>query len=369
MDLNSSSDQVNCSFVSEKVSKIRFVQEKYKQADTFITGGWGSDSNTVGLWKLTKDELSNDENEVDYTPKSISKVKVDGDVTGLEFLNSESIVCTTSSDNVQLLLINLNHGLTHESITVKHQIEQLHKYKTNTPAVCSGLSVHETNIATVGEDGSLHVLSSQGRIVKSFQHVDSCAISSVAFVNHNEIFTGNRIGIINVFDVRNTENKPSTKLVISTEDDKRSNCVTCITYHPNQNHIVLCGSEEGTLTIWDLRQPAFPASYYTVHEKSSVSDVAFHRTDPTKLFTSSESGELFQWSHKAQQITERIDGQLTVVENENINPWLCGQRTKSRINLVRHLEGIGKAINCFDTSSSRVICGCDNEAIYLINNV
>lgn len=96
---------------------------------------------------------------------------------------------------------------------------------------------------------------------------------------------------------------------------------------------VLCGSEEGTLTIWDLRQPAFPASYYTVHEKSSVSDIAFHRTDPTKLFTAAESGELFQWSHKAQPIAERIDGQLTVVENENINPWLCGQRTKSRINV------------------------------------
>lgn len=74
--------------------------------------------------------------------------------------------------------------------------------------------------------------------MKSFQNVDSCAISSVAFVNHNEILTGNRIGIINVFDVRNNENKSSAKLVISTEDDKRSNCVTTIAYHPNQNHVV-----------------------------------------------------------------------------------------------------------------------------------
>lgn len=96
---------------------------------------------------------------------------------------------------------------------------------------------------------------------------------------------------------------------------------------------VLCGSEEGTLTTWDLRQPAFPASYYTVHENSSVTDINFHRSDPTKLFTASESGELFQWSHRAQQITERIDGQLTITENENVNPWLCGQRTKSRINV------------------------------------
>lgn len=46
------------------------------------------------------------------------------------------------------------------------------------------------------------------------------------------------MGIINVFDKRSTENKATTNLVISTEDDKRSNCVTCITYHPNQNHVV-----------------------------------------------------------------------------------------------------------------------------------
>lgn len=97
-DLNVSLDQVSCSFVSEKVSKIRFVQEKYKQADTFVTGGWGSDVNTIGLWKLTKDEQSNDECDIDYMPKSIAKIPIDGDVTGLEFLNPELIVCSTSSD-------------------------------------------------------------------------------------------------------------------------------------------------------------------------------------------------------------------------------------------------------------------------------
>lgn len=200
-------------------------------------------------------------------------------------------------------------------------------------------------------------------------------------------------------------------MVISTEDDKRSNSVTCITYHPNQKHIVsvrcwillkmsliflvyskvFCGSEEGTLTIWDLRQPAFPASYYTVHENSAVNDIAFHHTDPTKLLTASEAGELFQWSHKTNPANERLDGQIIATESENLNPWLSGQRTKSRINvsqpietrnnlftefvyvsfvfqLVRHLEGIRKSINSFDTSGTRIICGCDNEAVYLIDN-
>lgn len=89
---------------------------------------------------------------------------------------------------------------------------------------------------------------------------------------------------------------------------------------------VLCGSEEGSLTVWDLRQPAFPASYLSAHDNSSITDVAFHRTDPSKLFTASESGELFQWSYKSGL---NIEGQTT----ENINPWLCGERTKNKINV------------------------------------
>lgn len=98
-ELNVGAERINCSFVSEKVAKIRFVQEKYKQIDTFVTGGWGSDTNAIGLWKLAKDELTHDDNDFDCTPKSIAKVATDGDVTGLEFLNSESIVCSTSSNN------------------------------------------------------------------------------------------------------------------------------------------------------------------------------------------------------------------------------------------------------------------------------
>lgn len=53
----------------------------------------------------------------------------------------------------QLILINLNQNMTQENITVKHQVDNLHKFKTNVPAACTGISIHETNIATVGEDG------------------------------------------------------------------------------------------------------------------------------------------------------------------------------------------------------------------------
>lgn len=173
-DLSLNPERINCSFISEKVAKIRFVQEKYKQADSFVTGGWGSSTNFVNLWYLAKPE---DENECDYVPNSITKLPVDGDVTGLEFLSPDTIVCSTSANNgkqrfacanliqladfcrvflsflAQLLFINLSKSLTHAEIEEKHRIDNLHKFKTGVPAVCSAISVFDTNIATVGEDG------------------------------------------------------------------------------------------------------------------------------------------------------------------------------------------------------------------------
>lgn len=113
LDLSSSIDQINCSFVSEKASKIRFIHEKYKQSDRFVTGSWGSDTNAVTLWKLVKEDLSNEESELDYTPKSISKIPIDGDVTGLELFNSESIACSTSAPNSKCFSFCLFHNHTY----------------------------------------------------------------------------------------------------------------------------------------------------------------------------------------------------------------------------------------------------------------
>lgn len=177
------------SFVAEKFSKVRFVQEKYKLADTFVSGSWGLSTNAINLWQLTKDEFSFDDADSDYVPKSIAKISVDGDVTGLEFLNSETIVCSTSSANgicshigfvemcfaiifcflhlAQILLINLNNQVNQNHLTVTKQVDNLHKYPhNNAPAVCTGLSVHDLNIATVGEDGrQVHQLSMRRKLL------------------------------------------------------------------------------------------------------------------------------------------------------------------------------------------------------------
>lgn len=61
---------------------------------------------------------------------------------------------TFSVFSAQVLFINLNNQVSQNNLTVKNEVSNLHKYAYNdAPAVCTGLSVHDLNIATVGEDG------------------------------------------------------------------------------------------------------------------------------------------------------------------------------------------------------------------------
>lgn len=98
------------SFIAEKLSKVRFIQEKYKLADSFVSGSWGLSANAVNLWQLIKDEFSVGDDDSGFVPKSIAKVAVDGDVTGLEFLNADTIVCSTSSANGKSFFIAIGSG-------------------------------------------------------------------------------------------------------------------------------------------------------------------------------------------------------------------------------------------------------------------
>lgn len=64
--------------------------------------------------------------------------------------------------------------------------------------------------------------------------------------------------------------------------------------------------------------------------ETSITDIAFHRTDPTRLFAASEDGDLIQFSHRSNDITDRIENKT--IATANVDPWLCSIRT-NKINV------------------------------------
>lgn len=355
--------RVNTFFVSEKVSKIRWVPEQLKDCERFLTGSWDSKRNSIKLWKLEKNQYC-DEYE-DFIPKCNDKVAINGDISGLELLGMDNAV-VSSSDGL-VTIVTINRAVEEDRLRTVGTSELLHKRNSGKPSPCTGLSVFNKDIATVGEDGRLNIVSATNlRIIKTIE-ADSCSLNAVSYINPKEIITANRMGVMKIFDIRSDSKDPTISFMISCEDDRKSNYVSCLAYHPTQKHIVLAGSEEGSITVWDLRQPGFPASYLSAHN-SAITEIGFHKSEPSKLFTASESGEVWQWTQNVMTIPNDVEPQIIRhSESDNINPWLNGERAKSRINVTSLITDLRKPINSFDSFGSKIICGSDSEAVYFIN--
>lgn len=231
--MHDSAFKVNSSFVSERINKIRFIDnENCLEPDIFVSG---SSEGKVKLFKLIANELS-DEDESDYTPKAAAKLAVDGDITGLEIVDHNNFVVSSGSG---VSCVYLNRDLEKNNLHENFRFGDLHKFKTNDPAVCTGLSVFEDSIATIGEDGTINLLSlSAQKILMKLEDSDSVTPTAVNFINYKELITGNRLGILNSYDMRSGSKEPSAVFPISCEDEKKPNGVTCIANHPTQQHIV-----------------------------------------------------------------------------------------------------------------------------------
>lgn len=86
--------KVNLTFISEKVSKIRWLPEQYASSVSFVTGSWDFPINSIKLWKLTPNDLSDNENEL--IPKCTAKISIKGDITGLELIDYNHIAISSS---------------------------------------------------------------------------------------------------------------------------------------------------------------------------------------------------------------------------------------------------------------------------------
>lgn len=294
------------------------------------------------------------DDDIEYVPKATATVSVQGGVTGMEFLDFNNFGVTLADGSFSLIYVNRDKDQNNLKENFKH--ESLHSIS------CNGLSAFDEDIATIGEDGVWHIFSTNTQqIIRTNKNADSCCLTAVTFVNRKELITGNNLGILKIFDTLQSTDKPIHNLMVSCEDEKRCNRVTCLCFHPTQQFQLLAGTEEGSLTIFDLRKPDMPASYLSAHNEP-INEIAFHKTEPSKLFTASENGELWLWTQNTQPV-------IGMSESSTEAPWLNGERAKNSINVTALLEGRGMAINSFDSFRNKVIAAGDNEAVYLVDQM
>lgn len=358
-------DRVQGTFVSQKVSKVRWKPETGYDSQYFVTGSCDNETeNRVALWSCPSDR-SDDKDE----PNQLCKREVDGDVTELQFVQNNDFLVSTSSGTVQLLTIIGAGDAANTNFKPKISWEKLHPFKTGELSSCTGLATFMGEVATIGENGSIVSLNLEKKQpLRIIESADSCSLRCVLYRRHNEILTGNLRGQMKLWDLRIADEKPLLTFMLSGDQLG----ATCITQHPTQQHTVLVGGEDGSITVWDLRETSF-AVPLAAHS-GLVSEMVFHPDRPNHLFSCSSSGEAWHWDTSSVSRPAR-PGQSMPWTNagpdplQNENPWLNTDAVKHRLHIVSLMQTLHKGINSVDVNKDKAVIGCDNEAVYVISDV
>ncbi|CAH1111095.1 unnamed protein product [Psylliodes chrysocephalus] len=347
------SHSLHGTFVSEKINKIRWRPDSYN-SHFFVTGSIDNVENNIKLWDFCENV-----EEDDIYPFLVYNLPYCGDITEIKFINSDFFASSSSSGSAYLTRVIPSYS---ESTSLKNEIEwkNIHQFKNGDASPCTSVTVYDNDIVTVGEDGSINLLNGKSsKILRKIDDADSCSIQCVIFLKHNEILTSNLRGQMKIWDLRvQDSNRPTSTFMISGEQVTP----TCLTYHPTQRHLVITGDDLGALTTWDLRQNTYPINVLNGHE-GAISEVQFNPEYPDQLFSCSSAGEIWHWTTKGEAVPSLL------TPNVETNVWLAPDNVKNKLDVFTLMPTLGKPINSLDLNRNRVICGCDNEAIYLINGV
>ncbi|KAF4024654.1 hypothetical protein G4228_016660 [Cervus hanglu yarkandensis] len=202
-------------------------------------------------------------------------------------------------------------------------------------APCTGVVCNNPEIVTVGEDGRINLFRADHKeAVRTIDNADSSTLHAVTFLRTPEILTVNSIGQLKIWDFRQQGNEPTQ--ILSLTGDRVP--LHCVDRHPNQQHVVATGGQDGMLSIWDVRQGTMPVSLLKAHEAERGRNSTF--------------------------LSHSISNQANVHQSL-ISSWLSTDPAKDRIEITSLLPNRTLSVNSLDVLGPCLVCGTDAEAIYV----
>ncbi|EDL93687.1 rCG57407 [Rattus norvegicus] len=345
-------EEIYAKFVSQKISKTRWrpvPSGSLQTTETFATGSWDNEENCVSLWSIGE----------------FGNLDSDGGFEG----------------DHQLLCDIRHHGdvMDLQTLSVSQQWPTAH-YHTGpgspsySSAPCTGIVCDNPEIVTVGEDGRINLFRVDHKeAVRTIDNADSSTLHAVTFLRTPEIVTVNSIGQLKIWDFRQQGSEPCQ--ILSLTGDRVP--LHCVDRHPDQQHVVATGGQDGMLSIWDVRQGTMPVSLLKAHE-AEMWEVHFHPSNPDHLFTCSEDGSLWHWdaSTNAPEKSSLFHqgGRSTFLSHSSnqasvhlslVSSWLSTDPAKDRIEITSLLPSRTLSVNSLDVLGPCLVCGTDAESIYV----
>ncbi|XP_065203661.1 nucleoporin Nup43 [Planococcus citri] len=348
-------------FVSQKIQKVRWKPDNL--CDTVVSGSWDDDDNKLTLWRCYK--MENEEGFVKLKAQSCAQHY--GDIMEIKFIDDRTVAVSSSVGSISLFKLCEKNG--DPSLDELKVWKNVHCYSNGEVASGTDMACFEDTITSVGEDGRIVLISVKEKMpYRTIENADSCTIRCVSVHQFSQVLTGNSRGQMKVWDLRNNSNVPQTSFTLSGGGQVG---FTRVISHPTQTHIKLAGGEDGTITVWDLRNNKFAVNSLNAHSQS-VNELVFHPDRPEHLYSCSSNGQLWHWD--SSKLNHSYIPQFGVNESKNISdngeetgcPWMS-KNLKNRITVYSVIQNLHLPVNSLDVSGNFIVCGCDNEAVYLIN--
>jgi len=377
-------DQEDCSenciaikYIGQKIAKVRWKPSHFGQlrpSDKFITGSWDDERNLVSLWNVGQSkEGKYFENEATGgEPELLCSALHNGSVTDIEFVASDHFITSSSCGNITLYETTKDE----KEILAQRNWSGTHHFGKEQPCSCTNVSVSQSNFVSVGEDGRINVFQvEQINPLRVIDNAECVSITSVIHTKTNEIVTTNSIGQLKAWDLRQSGSKAMKTMLPSGEKV----ALESVDRHPYQPYLVVTGSSDGVVGVWDLRHERYPVAMIDAHD-SEVWEVKFHSLYPDNMFTCSEDGSAWYWdgtSISTASSTIVRGGALPLPNMESIHsepqqamsPWLLVDTNKDMLETYSLLPVNNLPVNSLDVDSKSLVCGTDGEAIIIVRDL
>ncbi|KAF2074215.1 hypothetical protein CYY_004461 [Polysphondylium violaceum] len=325
-------------YTTHKINKIRWYSKSFhNDLSLFVTGTNHSviSKNKISIWEL---ESRSNSDEV----KEISSMPVDGIVTELkmfEYNHKPMILSSTTEGKLSLFSIfNLpckfeyvgynkaanNNNNSDESMSNNdnNTFETCNLFKEKSWDNSNGINCFDTtldyhNIATVGQDGALNILSLDSfKPIQTIKNIDGLYINTIKYTNKNELITSGENPLIKIWDTRVDSNTPVKSI------NSNLGSIHCLAVHPDQPHIIAAGGSNGQVYLFDTRN-SFSIDQNKIHN-SNVWELSFSKMNPNQLYSCSEDGTISLYDYSKDNSIMSTGNTFDIYNKESSHVMIPG---------------------------------------------
>ncbi|KAJ2758818.1 hypothetical protein IWQ56_005903, partial [Coemansia nantahalensis] len=272
----------------------------------------------------------------------VARTTHDGDVEQIAAPRPDLVATVSSYGTISLYGIDGSGGSDGSSSLALRQSVSAHRFANGEPAVATGVAVQpaagaDAEVASCGEDGRLACAPLSRLDALQQYDVDSTVVTGVCWPTPKQLAVSTRAGQVKLFD-RRAMDEVSAVFV----DPSRAYALESIAVHPSQSFRVATGTDQGTVLLWDIRNPKQPTmEVFNIHE-ANVWAVQFHPADAAKIVSCSD------------------DATIAIAQ------WLADSPDAAARRPVRRLGSFFNtlSINCLDvcpfTRTSLLVAGSDS---------